>query len=182
MKFFKFYKNRKRKANIIASIYLQAVKQARNKYFYENLGIPDTVDGRFDMIILHLLLVIRKLRKRPEETLFLSQGLVDYMFDDMDRNLREMGVGDLSVGKQVKKMAKAFYGRAEYWEDALKNSTESLKNALMDTIYRSSTPDIEQLDTFTNYIISNDKFIKNQQISSILTGNVEFLSLHSKNN
>jgi hypothetical protein len=52
----------------------------------------------------------------------------------------------------------------------------------MGTIYRSSTPDLEQLDTFTNYIISNDKFIKNQQISSILTGNVEFLSLNSKNN
>ena len=103
------------------------------------------------MIILHLFLIIKNL-KDSNSASFLTQGLLDYMFDDMDRNLREMGVGDLSVGKQVKKMAKAFYGRSECWEEALLGSSEDLKKALQQTIFRSSEIKPNQIDNLCKYI------------------------------
>ena len=177
MNFFNFFKNKKQKSIVIGKIYLKAVEQARQKELYEAFSVPDTVDGRFDMIILHLFLIIKNL-KDSNSASFLTQGLLDYMFDDMDRNLREMGVGDLSVGKQVKKMAKAFYGRSECWEEALSGSSEDLKKALKQTIFRSSEIKPDQIDNLCKYIEINDGHIKKQEISTILKGKLEFLPIY----
>ena len=177
MKFFNLFKDKKNKNSIIGKIYLKAVEQARQKELYEDFAIPDTVDGRFDMIILHLFLIIKNI-KDTNDASFLSQGLLDYMFDDMDRNLREMGVGDLSVGKQVKKMAKAFYGRSECWEKGLLGSHEDLNEALMETVYRSSKIKSDHLEKLIRYIKVNDNHIKQQNISSILAGKIEFVPIY----
>jgi cytochrome b pre-mRNA-processing protein 3 len=93
-------------------LYGAAVAQARNPAFYVECRVPDTLDGRFDLIVLHLCLLIRRLRREGETGATLAQALFDTTFDDMDRSLREMGVGDLGVGRRVKAMASAFYGRA----------------------------------------------------------------------
>ena len=107
------------------------VDQARMPAFYNDCGVPDTVAGRFDLIGLHAYLVMRCLKEIDSQRgTDLSQRLFDIMFTDMDRNLREMGVGDLGVGKKVKELAKAFYGRVKAYDEGLAGGTEKLEDAL----------------------------------------------------
>ena len=92
-------------------LYNNALNQSRLEVFYSEYGVPDSVDGRFEMIALHVFLILHRLKQRDIGDEDLSQELFDHMFKDLDQALREMGIGDLSVGRKVKSMAKAFYGR-----------------------------------------------------------------------
>jgi cytochrome b pre-mRNA-processing protein 3 len=102
----------------INALYGAIVAQARKPVFYAGFAVPDTVEGRFDMVVLHLVLVLRRLRREAQLTR-LAQGLFDSFCRDMDHNLREMGVGDLSVPKEMKRLGEAFYGRQKAYEEAL---------------------------------------------------------------
>jgi cytochrome b pre-mRNA-processing protein 3 len=95
------------------------VAQARTPGLYRDLGIPDSLDGRFEAIVLHLVLVLRRLKRDFPEGLDLAEALQEAFFADMDRSLREMGAGDLGVGKRVKRMAEGFMGRLGSYEAAL---------------------------------------------------------------
>ena len=125
-----------RKVDISQDLYEAIVAAARQEKFYGEWGVPDTVDGRFDMIILHVFLVLDRLKSGGAATLDLRQSLTDSFFRDMDRSLREMGVGDLSVGKKVRKMAEAFYGRVAAYAGALDASGD-----VSDVIRRNIFPD-----------------------------------------
>ena len=102
----------------IEAIYGMIVTQAREPLFYRDLGVPDTVNGRFDLLLLHLWLVLRRL-KSAEGGTALSQALFDHFCNDMDDNLREMGVGDLTVPKRMQAFGEAFYGRTAAYDLAL---------------------------------------------------------------
>lgn len=106
----------RRRAEIL---YGHILGQARQPAFYADLGVPDTVDGRFELIALHTALVLIRLKDQGEEAKIVAQALFDQMFADMDRNLRDMGVGDLKVGKHVRRMAEALYGRLHAYEKGL---------------------------------------------------------------
>src|SRR5262245_25415781 len=92
--------------------YRSIVAQSRQVKFYADWGVPDTVTGRFDMISLHMALMLRRLSGDPVGRPF-AQALVEVFFRDMDRSIRELGVTDIGVPNRVKKMGKAFYGLAE---------------------------------------------------------------------
>ncbi len=126
-----------RKTRDVEPIYSAIVTAARQPHFYAEWGVPDTVDGRFDMIVLHLFLVLDRLRteKAYEEV---SQDLTDTFYQDMDRSLREMGVGDLSVGKKVRKMAEACYGRLMAYGKAIEQNGAELELAVARNIYAGS--------------------------------------------
>jgi cytochrome b pre-mRNA-processing protein 3 len=94
----------------VYGIYAAIVAQSRQPRFYTEFGVPDTVTGRFDMISLHLGLLFHRLRTEDAGTRDFSQAVFDLFFKDMDRSLREMGVGDLAVPKKIRKMGGAFYG------------------------------------------------------------------------
>jgi cytochrome b pre-mRNA-processing protein 3 len=94
-------------------LYEQIVAQARRPWLYGTIGVPDTVDGRFDMIVLHAYLIFDRLGQADERAKALSQAVFDEMFKDMDRSLREMGASDLAVGPKVRRMAEVFYGRSQ---------------------------------------------------------------------
>jgi cytochrome b pre-mRNA-processing protein 3 len=100
-------------------LYTAAVAAARAPALYAELGVPDTLDGRFDMVGLHAFLLIDRLRRDVPPGPDLAQSVFDAMFSDMDQTLREMGVGDLTVGKRVRAMWEAFHGRAAAYETAL---------------------------------------------------------------
>lgn len=100
-------------------LYEAIVRQARQPALYRDLGIPDTLDGRFESIVLHLVLVLWRLKRDFPEGRELAAALQETFFDDMDRSLREMGAGDLGVGKRVKRMAEAFMGRLASYDAAL---------------------------------------------------------------
>jgi cytochrome b pre-mRNA-processing protein 3 len=106
-------------------VYGALVAQARRPVFYSALGVPDTPEGRYDMIVLHAFLLFERLR-RDEEERKLAQLVFDAMFLDFDRSLREMGVGDLSVPKKIKRMAEAFYGRVGAYEKAFKEGSMAM--------------------------------------------------------
>ncbi len=117
----------------IEAIYGMIVTQAREPLFYRDLGVPDTVNGRFDLLLLHLWLVLRRL-KSVEAGMGLSQALFDYFCGDMDDNLREMGVGDLAVPKRMQAFGEAFYGRTAAYDMALTEGGEALAQALCKNI------------------------------------------------
>jgi cytochrome b pre-mRNA-processing protein 3 len=101
-------------------VYAAIVAQARQPALFRDLGVPDSVDGRFDSLVLHLFVVLRRLKSDPDPAASaLSQALCDRLIDDMDRNLREMGVSDLGVGRRVRQMAEGFYGRVKAYDEAL---------------------------------------------------------------
>jgi cytochrome b pre-mRNA-processing protein 3 len=113
----------------IEAIYGMIVTQAREPLFYRDLGVPDTVNGRFDLLILHLWVVLRRFRCADGEA-NVSQALFDRFCEDMDANLREMGVGDLTVPKRMQAFGEAFYGRAAAYDAAFAAGDEALAQAL----------------------------------------------------
>lgn len=100
------------------ALYDIAVAHARSEAFYRN-GTADTPEGRFEIIALHIILLIRRGVAEGEGAKPFNQTLFDVMFDDMDAGLRELGVGDTSVPKRIKKMSEAFYGRAKAYGEAI---------------------------------------------------------------
>jgi cytochrome b pre-mRNA-processing protein 3 len=124
------------------ALYGAAVEAARQPVFFADLGVPDTLDGRFDLVALHTgLLVCRIARDSDPRAKDLAQAVFDAMFADMDVNLREMGVGDLAVGKRVKRMWEAFHGRAQAYEAALRAGDEAgLSEALARNVWRGEPP------------------------------------------
>ncbi|MEH6950875.1 ubiquinol-cytochrome C chaperone family protein [Nitrobacter sp. NHB1] len=131
----------------IEAIYGMIVAQAREPLFYRALGVPDTVDGRFDMVLLHLWMVLRQLKPRPDDAL--RQALFDHFCSDMDANLREMGVGDLSVPKRMRAFGEAFYGRSAAYDLSFAGGPEPLAQALDKNIYNGR--DIESARRLAAY-------------------------------
>lgn len=127
---------RLRRRRAAATLYVALVDHARLPGYYSGLGVPDTPLGRFDMIALLVFLALRRLQADGLRHRAFCQALFDYMFTDMDRNLREMGVGDLSVGKKVKDLAQAFYGRSDAYERGLRAADDAeLMAALRRNLY-----------------------------------------------
>ena len=124
-----FWKPRLAPRGTIEAIYGMIVTQGREPLFYRDLGVPDTVNGRFDLLLLHLWIVLRRLRKAGGGA-ELSQALFDRFCDDMDGNLREMGVGDLTVPKRMQAFGEAFYGRSAAYDLAMTEGAEALAQAL----------------------------------------------------
>jgi cytochrome b pre-mRNA-processing protein 3 len=124
------------------SLYGAAVAAARDPVFFEALGVPDTLDGRFDLVSLHAGLLVCRISRDPDpRAKDLAQAVFDAMFADMDVNLREMGVSDLAVGKRVKRMWEAFHGRAQAYEAALQAADRpALEEALARNVWRGDPP------------------------------------------
>ena len=116
-------------AGTIEAIYGMIVTRTREPLFYRDLGVMDTVNGRFDLLLLHLWLVLRRLKSVGAGPA-LSQALFDRFCDDMDDNLREMGVGDLAVPKRMQAFGEAFYGRTAAYDMALTEGGEAFAAAI----------------------------------------------------
>jgi cytochrome b pre-mRNA-processing protein 3 len=106
-------------------VYGNIVTAARVPALYAVMGVPDTVMGRFDALALHVAIVLRRLAKLPAPADSLAQEIVDHFFADIDSALREIGIGDVSVPKKVKKLGQAFYGRAKAYDLALSDGADA---------------------------------------------------------
>lgn len=133
-----FRKPRLAPPGTIETIYGMIVTQAREAPFYQDLGVPDTVNGRLDLLLLHLWMVLRRLRP-IDGGVELAQALFDRFCADMDANLREMGVGDLAVPKRMRAFGEAFYGRSAAYDLALSDSSAALAEALCRNILEGKT-------------------------------------------
>lgn len=158
-------------------VYELIVAQARQPWFYADLEVPDTVEGRYDMIMLHCFMVFEKLAGAGSAADAFSQLVFDEFFKDMDRSLRELGVGDLSVGKKIRKMAEMFYGRSEVYRAALAKLADDdraqLKTALERNIYDGAAS-ASGLDQLAQYVVQLKDSLAGQQIDPILAGELNF--------
>jgi cytochrome b pre-mRNA-processing protein 3 len=159
---------------VAREVYSLIVAKARQPYFYARLCVPDTLDGRFDMIALHAILVTDRLARGGAQARFLSQKIFDEVFADMDRSLREMGVGDLSVGKKVRHMAEVFYGRAKAYRDALsRRDTKALEQALARNIFpEGSSP--ANVNVLAAYVTAAACLLADLTDAQLLAGEVSF--------
>jgi cytochrome b pre-mRNA-processing protein 3 len=132
------------------ALYVQAVAAARAPHFYEHYGVADTIDGRFDMIALQVFLRSRALEDSHER-----DALMERMIADMDRSLREMGVGDVGVAKRVEKMAYALNGRMHAYEQAW-GASETLAEALWRNVYRSDEAKREASVQLAQMLLAQD--------------------------
>ena len=158
------------------SLYNAAVAAARDPWLYEGLGVPDTLDGRFDMVGLHAFLVIHRLTGEPEPGPVLAQAVFDAMFGDMDITLREMGVGDLSVGRRVRAMWEAFHGRSKAYAAALASEPASaLDTALVRNVWRGTPPAEGSAAALARLVRAQAAHLAAQQLNVLAAGQAHFL-------
>lgn len=116
---FLFKKRDSGRQKTIERLYGAIVAQAREPVFYRDMTVPDTVEGRFDLLVLHMHLVNERLAALGDEGKALGQDLLDRFFEDMDASLREIGIGDLSVPKKMRTLAEAYLGRSATYAPAI---------------------------------------------------------------
>jgi cytochrome b pre-mRNA-processing protein 3 len=100
-------------------LYVAVVGQARQPRLYADLGAPDTMEGRFEVYSLHVILLLDRLKRQGERAAETAQALFDTYVQSLDDALREIGVGDTSMGKKMRKLGEAFFGRVKSYEEAL---------------------------------------------------------------
>jgi cytochrome b pre-mRNA-processing protein 3 len=162
-----------------ADLYDAIVAQAREPAFYVGMGVPDTVDGRFEMVVLHAFLVLRRLKAGAPAVAALGQPLFDTMFADMDLSLREMGAGDLGVGRRVKAMAEGFYGRVSAYDAALAGGdraglAEALRRNVYGTLKLAQMAPAEAVAALARYVSESADRLAAQADAELAAGRPRF--------
>ncbi len=168
-----FRKPRLAPRGTIEAIYGMIVTQAREPLFYRNSGVPDTVNGRFDLLLMHLWLVLRRL-KPVDGGMELSQALFDHFCNDMDDNLRELGVSDLKVPKRMQAFGEAFYGRTAAYDLALTEGHEALAQALCKNVLNGEN--IEKARGLAAYAETAMAALAGQDAAALSRGTFKFPS------
>lgn len=159
-------------------LYRCAMARSRAAIFYAALGVPDSLDGRFDSLVLHVMLLVRRLGREPG-TAPLAQAVCDAMFDDMDRTLREMGVGDLGVGRRVRQMGEALTGRIAAYDAALDaDGDEAIAAALIRNLYGTCPgTDPGQVAAVASYLRTADSALAGQEAVRLVAEGPAFPAL-----
>lgn len=164
---------------VAADMYDRIVAAAREPVLYTEARVPDTVDGRFDLIALHAFILFHRMSsleawEKPGN--FLAKRIMT----DMDRSLREMGIGDMSIGKKMKKLARAFYGRLDaYWGAVSSDAQDALEEALIRNVYRADTDDDEAVRAgrrLADYVRRQIDALSGEPDERLLSGDVRFAS------
>jgi cytochrome b pre-mRNA-processing protein 3 len=157
-------------------VYRRIVAQARRPEFYAGGGVPDSLDGRFEMLALHLFLVLHRLKRERGERACaaLAQALADRVAADLDANLREMGAGDLGVGRRVKRMAGALYGRIAAYEAGIDGGEAMLRQAIRRYLFATVEPDEGQVEAMARYVLAGHGILAEIPAAALAKGAVDF--------
>lgn len=159
-----------------ASLYQSVIQAARRPDFYFKLGVANSVDGRFDMIVLHLFLTIARFSKDRRGHPVL-EAMLEEFFVDMDRSLRELGAGDTGVKHRIHKMIDSIYGRFEAYEAAMIEGNTALASALLRNVYREETGTPPGLNALVAYVFKAKQFLESMDEDAILAGSIHFPKL-----
>jgi cytochrome b pre-mRNA-processing protein 3 len=156
------------------ALYARVVEQAREPRLYEAFGCPDTTEGRFELYTLHLVLLLERLRGQGARAAETSQALFDTYISALDHALREMGVGDLSVGKKMRKLGEAFYGRGKSYDAALAALPDAapLTDLLARTVYEGG--DAAKAPELASYLLAQREALAAQPTQRLLAGEVRW--------
>ena len=151
------------------SLYRTIVSRAREPYFYGSLGVPDTLDGRYEMILLHAVLIMRNMGNQKH-----NQILFDVMFRDMEKSLREIGIGDLSVPKHMKRMMNGFNGRVQAYHEGIETGTK-LDEALRRNVY-GTLDDVDNsvVQIMKHYVLEMDQFLAGVPAETLASASFTF--------
>ena len=156
--------------DVTLRLYGTVVEKARDPAFYARLAVPDTVNGRYDMMVIHTMLILRRLRGQGAAADMTGKALLELLFKDMDRSLREMGVGDMGIKHHIKRMAKAMFGRAEAYEAGLDGDAAALNSALKENLYRQSQANMDQIARMADYLRRAALHVNTESVAEIMTG------------
>ncbi len=164
---------RNRRDDTISAVYGMIVAQARHPAFYRSYGVPDSVDGRLAMILLHLALLLRRLAGEPGVDRTFGQQIFDRFCRDMDDNLREMGVGDLGVPKQMRRIGEAFYGQVAAYDAALASAEpQALRDALAKNVL--AAPASADAARLALYVGETARHLAGIDAGAMVRGNLSF--------
>jgi len=158
----------------ISALYGAIVAQARSPMFYRSYGVADTVNGRLEMMLIHTFLAYRRMRRGNDVLQQMGQAVFDLFCDDMDGNLREMGVGDLAVPKQMRKIGEAFYGRGRAYEEALVAADQALIDALLRNVFGGDEQQRSGAQRLAAYMKAADAELERQENGDLLHGRINF--------
>ena len=169
-----FFKKTRQRRKTAAKLYASVVGMARNPWLYTDAGVPDTLDGRFDSVALHLALLMRRLKSEGDEGLAICSELSSVFVTDMDQSVREIGVGDMSVGRHVKNMTQALYGRMKAYEAALGSDDvlSAMKDALARNVFRGELPAGYDISPLADYVLKQNKIIVNTSKERVMNGDL----------
>lgn len=168
-------RRRHERRQTIERLYGAIVAQARRPAFYIDYAVPDTMEGRFDLIVLHVYLVFRRLAGEAAELRNLGQGVFDRFAQDMDDSLREMGTGDLAVPRRMRTMGEAFYGRAAAYDGALAATDEQpLVAALARNVYGGRVDAADAARKLAPYVKDCAAVLAAQDTAAIARGEIKF--------
>jgi cytochrome b pre-mRNA-processing protein 3 len=157
--------------DLIAALYARVADAARQPGLYADLGVPDTVEGRFEALSVHMVLALRALRRKPDPAGDVARDLTDAFFRDLDASLREMGVGDTAVPKRMKTLAEAFYGRAGVYDAALDAGDETALAAALGRNVRGSDAPAQGL---ARYVLAADRRLASATAEAFLADGPRF--------
>ena len=166
---------RRRSIRIAADLaYRIVVEQARHRAFFTEWGVPDTLDGRFELICLHAFLYLHRLKSERPRSARLGQRFFDTMFAELDRALRESGIGDLRVGKEVKRMAQGFYGQIRAYEAGLAAGDSVLGAAIARNLLGTVGGEARPTAAIVDYVRAATAALARQSSAELLAGQVRF--------
>ncbi len=175
-----FSRERRRGRAAASALYVRIVEAARHEHFYRERGVPDTLDGRFELLALHTVLVCRRLATEGEAGAVQGQHLFDVMIEDLEVNLRELGVNDPSLGRRIKEMARAFYGRRDAYAAALdRGERGALEQAVARNLYGTTQPVQDNVAWAADYIERTAGMLAGQSLPAIVAADVRFPELVS---
>ena len=171
---------------ITPEIYQNIIERSRSKFFYLTMDIEDNFESRFDIIILHSFIIFYYLKNVSSNEKELSQLLFDFMFEDFDNNLREMGFGDIAVNKKMKIFITAFYGRIANYSQGVdqilkRKDDEILNKALLNNIYKGKDSCLPYIKLFKQYIIENLDFFNSRKIQINIEKRFRFIEFPINN-
>ena len=159
----------KTELDICQQIYYKCLLASRRPEFYTKFKVADTFDGRFDMLCLIISVYMHKLTREPEKTKDFNQNLFDVMFKDIDLTLREMGAGDLGVGKRVKIMSENFMGRLTKYSQSLENKDAFLlARALSRNLYRQDSI-VNSDNEITTFVLKLSEKVMNLKLDYVMS-------------
>ena len=166
-----------------SELYGQLVALSRTPEFYSQLGVPDTPEGRAEMVIAHVAVVLNRLGQEGEKSSLFARSLAEVFVTDMDDCMREMGVADMSVARKVKKAAAALYDRTRDYGNALENNDTSELSKLigahiLETPSQSDEPESHASNVIARYVMGLHKALSGLSAEQVLTGRIELPALN----
>jgi cytochrome b pre-mRNA-processing protein 3 len=173
-----WFAERRHRRRTAQNLYGSIVAQTRAPAFYAELGVPDTVEGRFELLVLHVFLVLERLRAAGAKGDALAQQIVDIFVADMDTTMRELGVGDTVVAKKMRALADAFYDRLASYRDALGETGDgALKHLLRDNLQAGSATNDALTGILADYVLGTRQALEHQSWEKLEAGELNFYNV-----